>query len=201
MIINTKATLIIFISLILNPLLLLGYTHVSAITIYSKGAQGYGIGTITCPNGLTFNNERIEFEVSKNRNERVPADMPGKTTMTFGDWSIAGAAATAGATSNSDKTMANSGTIYKMQLSTNLNGLFINGFQQHDNICKGGAYSSSSSSGSSSSDGNDNASVVKVNYITISGPCNTKGTTISFSSLDGMSGSFTGIILCNFIRE
>jgi len=192
MIINTTAALITFMSLILSPLLLFEYSQVSAITIDSKGAQGYGIGTITCPNGITFNNEKIEFEVSKNRNERVPVDMPGKTTTTFGDWSIAGAAAAA-ATSNSDKTEANSGTISKIQLSTNLHGLFINGFQQSDNICKSRAVNSSN--------GDDDASTVKINYITISGPCNTKGTTISFSTLDGMRGSFTGFILCNFIRE
>jgi hypothetical protein len=187
MIINTIPALIIFVSLILSPLLLFEYTQVSAITIDSKGAQGYATGTITCPNGLTFNNEKIEFVVSKNKNERVSADMPGKTTMTFGDWSIA--AAVAAATSNSDKTIANSGTIYKMQLSTNLHGLIINGFQQHDNICKSGT------------DSSGHAGIVKINYITISGLCNTKGTTISFSSLDGMRGSFTGSILCNFIRE
>jgi hypothetical protein len=189
MIINTTAALITFMSLILSPLFLFEYSQVSAITIGSKGAQGYGIGTITCPNGLTFNNEKIEFEVSKNRNERVPVDMPGKTTTTFGDWSMAGAAAT----SNSDKTEANSGTIYKIQLSTNLHGLFINGYQQHDNICKSRTVNSSN--------GDHDASTVKINYITISGPCNTRGTTISFSTLDGMRGSFTGIILCNFIRE
>jgi hypothetical protein len=195
MIINTTAALITFMSLILSPLLLFEYSQVSAITIGSKGAQGYGIGTITCPNGLTFNNEKIEFEVSKNRNERVPVDMPGKTTMTFGDWSIAGAAAAAAAAanSNSDKTEANSGTVYKIQLSTNLHGLFINGFQQHDNICKSRTLNSSN--------GDDDASIVKINFITISGPCNTKGTTISFSTLDGTRGSFRGIILCNFIRE
>jgi hypothetical protein len=180
--INTIAAVVIFISLIVTPLLLFKYTQARAITVNSKGAQGYGIGTITCPSGLIFNNERIDFEVSKNRNERVPVDKPGKTSVTFGDWSIEAAIF------NSDKTKANSGSIYRMYLSSNLKNLLINGFQQQDNVCKSGISSSSSDD------------VLKVNYITITGPCNTKGTTISFSSLDGMKGSFTGTIICEFLR-
>ncbi len=41
----------------------------------NKVASGFGTGTLVCTNGLTFNNEQIQFEVT------------GKT-VTSGIWSI-----------------------------------------------------------------------------------------------------------------
>jgi hypothetical protein len=152
-------------------------------TVFSYGfkaatnvAAGFGTGTLTCPNGLTFNNEQIQFEVNKSKK----ATEQVKKTLTFGNWSIGAL--------NLQPHIAhpNSGSINGIHLSSSLKGISIEGSENQDNICQ--------------SVNRIGSSTVKINYISITGQCNTKDTIISFTALDGKKGSFKGTIVCNLIR-
>ena len=117
-----------------------------------------------CTNGLTFNNEQIQFEVT------------GKT-VTSGIWSIGAL--------NLQPDDTNFGSISGVHLSSSLKDISIKGSESKDNICQSV---------------NKIGNTVKINYISITGQCNTKDTIISFTSLDGKKGSFKGTIICNLIR-
>ena len=55
----------------------------------SKVAAGYGIGTLICPNRLAFNNEQINFDVSKSKGGGgVVRATEGVGPSTAGSWSI-----------------------------------------------------------------------------------------------------------------
>jgi uncharacterized protein (UPF0333 family) len=55
----------------------------------SKVAAGYGIGTLICPNRLAFNNEQINFDVSKSKGGGgVVGATEGVGPSTAGSWSI-----------------------------------------------------------------------------------------------------------------
>ena len=151
---------------ILAIILTLSPTVLSGVKAPTKVVSGFGTGTLSCPNGLTFNNEQIQFEVT------------GKT-VTSGIWSIGAL--------NLQPHMAhpNSGSINGIDLSSRLNDISIDGSENQDNICQSG---------------NRIGSIVKVNYISITGQCNTNDTVISFTALDGKKGSFKGTIICNLIR-
>jgi len=147
-------------------------------TVFSHGfkavnkiASGFGTGTLVCPNGLTFNNEQIQFEVSKSKKvaKQVTSD----------NWSIGAL--------NLQPHIAhpNSGSISGVHLSSSLKDISIKGSENQDNICQSV---------------NRIGSAVKINYISITGQCNTKDTIISFTSIDGKKGSFKGTIICNLLR-
>ena len=147
-------------------------------TVYSHGfkavnkmASGFGIGTLVCPNGKTFNNEQIQFEVSKSKKKAEP--------VTSDNWSIGAL--------NLQPHLAhpNFGSISGIHLSSSLKEISIKGSENQDNICQ---------------TVNRIGSTVKINYISIAGQCNTKDTIILFTSLDGKKGSFKGTIICNLLR-
>jgi hypothetical protein len=53
---------------ILATILILSPTSFSyGFRAANKVASGFGTGTLVCPNGLTFNNEQIQFEVNKSK--------------------------------------------------------------------------------------------------------------------------------------
>jgi hypothetical protein len=57
----------------------------SSTNTSAKTADGYGVGTVTCPNGLVFNDEQICFEVNKGTNlQKAGIKAAGLT----GHWSI-----------------------------------------------------------------------------------------------------------------
>jgi hypothetical protein len=148
----------------------------------SKVAAGYGIGTLICPNRLAFNNEQINFDVSKSKGG---GGVVGATEevgpLTAGGWSIH--------PSNSYASDTNSGSIDNIiHLSSSSSSpdhnILLKGIEQHDNICSKGGSSS-----------------LKTNYITITGQCNIKGTTtILLTALDGKKGTFDGMILCDVMK-
>jgi hypothetical protein len=150
--------------------------NTSASQIY----EGYGIGKLICSNGLSFNNEQIHFEVTKNKGERAGAGGGGARSLTAGDWDIH--------TISRYAAEANVGSIYEVVFSSPPssphNNIIIKGTEHDDSICKKSASNV----------------VVKTNYVTISGQCNIKGTIISFSALDGKKGTFQGSIICDKIR-
>jgi hypothetical protein len=147
----------------------------------SKVAAGYGIGTLICPNRLAFNNEQINFDVSKSKGGGgVVGATEGVGSLTAGGWSIH--------PSNSYASDTNSGSIDNIiHLSSSSSSspdhnILLKGIEQHDNICSKGGSSS-----------------LKTNYITITGQC--KGTTtILLTALDGKKGTFNGMILCDVMK-
>jgi hypothetical protein len=141
----------------------------------NKIASGFGTGSLVCPNGLTFNNEQIQFEVSKSK--KVTEQV--KKTLKSDNWSVSALNA------EPQTAHGNSGSINGVNLSSSLKDFLIRGSESQDNICQ-------------SVNGIGNA--VKINYISITGQCNTKDTTISFTSLDGKKGSFKGTTICSLIN-
>jgi hypothetical protein len=168
----TSIIIVLAIILILSPTAF-GYGSKSI----NKIASGFGTGTLVCPNGLTFNNEQIQFEVSKSK--KVTEQV--KKTPKSDKWSISAP----NPAPEPQTAHGNSGSINGVNLSSSLKDFLIKGSESQDNICR-------------SVNGIGNA--LKINYISISGQCNTKDTIISFTSLDGKKGSFKGTIVCNFIR-
>jgi hypothetical protein len=158
-------------------------TTTSIASASSKVAAGYGIGTLICPNRLVFNNEQINFDVSKSKGGGgVVGATEGVGPLTPGGWSIH--------PSNSYASDTNSGSIDNIihlsssSLSSPYHNILLKGIEQHDNICSKGGSSS-----------------LKTNYITITGQCNVKGTTtILLTSLDGKKGTFNGTILCDVMK-
>lgn len=151
----------------------------------SKVAAGYGIGTLICPNRLAFNNEQINFDVSKSKGGGgVVGATEGVGPSTAGSWSIH--------PSNSYASDTNSGSIDNIihlsspssSSSSPDHNILLKGVEQHDNICsKGGS------------------SGLKTNNITIAGECNVKGTTtILLTALDGKKGTLNGMILCDVMK-
>ena len=150
----------------------------------SKVAAGYGIGTLICPNRLAFNNEQINFDVSKSKGGGgVVGATEGVGPSTAGSWSIH--------PSNSYASDTNSGSIDNIihlsspsSSSSPDHNILLKGIEQHDNICSKGGSSS-----------------LKTNYITIAGQCNVKGTTtILLTALDGKKGTFNGMIFCDVMK-
>jgi len=167
-----RATLIsitiLAIILILSPIIF-SYGFRAA----SKMASGFGTGTLVCPNGLTYNNEQIQFEVTKSKKVKEQ----GEKTVTSNNWSIV-------ALNQPHTAHANSGYIKGVNLSSSLKDISIKGSESQDNICQ-------------SVNGKGNS--LKINYISITGQCNAKDTIISFTSIDGKKGSFKGTIICSLI--
>lgn len=173
------ATMITFVPLLITY----NVKEATAATVHNTSAgqiyDGYGIGKLICPNGLSFNNEQIHFEVTKNKGEPAGAG-GGARSLTSGDWSIH--------TISRYATEANSGSIYEVVFpstpSNPHNNIIIKGTEHDDSICNKSA----------------NSGVLKNNYITIAGQCNIKGTIISFSAIDGKKGTFQGSIICDKIK-
>ncbi|MDP9288202.1 MAG: hypothetical protein M3P08_08400 [Thermoproteota archaeon] len=167
--------------IILPPLLLFNNTGLLAFSANTKIAGGYGAGTITCPNKLVFNNEQIQFQVNKSKAAGVGSNEQGtiKSSLISGFWKV-------GTLNMPHTTHINLGSISDLHLSSSLHNISVKGIEQQDNICK---------------NGNDNMNTsVKLNYINITGQCNTKDTRMSFTSLDGKKGTFNGTIVCNALR-
>jgi hypothetical protein len=153
----------------------------------SKVAAGYGIGTLICPNRLAFNNEQINFDVSKSKGGGgVVGATEGVGPSTAGSWSIH--------PSNSYASDTNSGSIDNIihlsspssssSSSSPDHNILLKGIEQHDNICSKGGSSS-----------------LKTNNIIIAGECNVKGTTtILLTALDGKKGTLNGMILCDVMK-
>ena len=80
----------------------------------------------------------------------------------------------------------NLGSISDLRLSSSLHKISVKGVEQQDNICKNGNDSMNAS--------------VKFNYINITGQCNVKESRMSFTSVDGIKGTFNGTIVCNALR-
>ena len=157
-------------------------TTTSIANASSKVAAGYGIGTLICPNRLVFNNEQINFDVSKSKGGGgVVGATEGVGALPAGGWSIH--------PSNSYASDTNLGSIDNIihlssSSSSTSDNILLKGIEQHDNICSKGASSS-----------------LKTNYITITGQCDVKGTTtILFAALDGKKGTFNGTILCDVMK-
>ena len=157
-------------------------TTTSIANASSKVAAGYGIGTLICPNRLVFNNEQINFDVSKSKGGcEVVGATEGVGPLTAGGWSIH--------PSNSYASDTNLGSIDNIihlssSSSSTSDNVLLKGIEQHDNICSKGGSSS-----------------LKTNYITITGQCNVKGTTtILLTAFDGKKGTFNGMILCDVMK-
>ncbi len=164
---------------ILATILILSPTSFSyGFRAANKVASGFGTGALVCPNGLTFNNEQIQFEVNKSKKV---TEQVKKTVASDDNWSI-GALNPQPCTAHANSAF---GSINGVHLSSSLKDTSIKGSENQDNICQ-----------SENRIGN----AVKINYISITGQCNTKDTIISFTSLDGKKGSFKGTIICNLIR-
>ena len=175
------ATMITFVPLLITY----NVKEATAATVPNTSASqiydGYGIGKLICSNGLSFNNEQIHFEVTKNKEERAVAGGGGARSLTAGDWSIH--------TISRYATEANSGSIYEVVFSSTPSNphsnIIIKGTEHDDSICNKSA----------------NSVVLKNNYVTLAGQCNIKGTTIiSFSAIDGKKGTFQGSIICDKIK-
>ena len=67
----TISCMVFIILIILPPLLLFNNTGLLAFSANTKIAGGYGVGTITCPNKLIFNNEQMQFQVNKSKAANV----------------------------------------------------------------------------------------------------------------------------------
>ena len=79
----------------------------------------------------------------------------------------------------------NTGSISDLHLSSTLHNISINGIELQNNICK---------------NGNNNMGSAKLNYINITGQCNTTDKPMLFTSLDGKKGTLKGTIVCNALR-
>jgi|GEM_PF-2362296 hypothetical protein len=177
----TISYMVFIILIILPPLLLFNNTGLLAFYANTKIAGGYGVGTITCPNKLVFNNEQIQFQVNKSKAAGVGLNEQGpiKSSLISGFWKV-------GTLNMPHTTHINLGSISDLHLSSSLHNISVKGIEYQNNICK---------------NGNDNMNTsVKLNYINITGQCNTKDTRMSFTSLDGKKGTFNGTIVCNALR-
>jgi hypothetical protein len=187
MLILIVATMITFVPLLITY----NVKEATAATVPNTSAgqiyDGYGTGKLICSNGLSFNNEQIHFEVTKNKGERagvgagVVGGGGGARSLTAGNWGIH--------TISRYATEAIAGSInevvFSSSPSTPHNNIIIKGTEHDDSICNKSASSV----------------VLKTNYVTISGQCDIKGTTtISFIALDGKKGTFQGSIICDKIR-
>jgi len=167
--------------IILPPLLLFNNTALLAFFANTKIAGGYGVGTLTCPNKLVFNNEQIQFQVNKSKAVGAGLNEQGttKSSLISGVWKV-------GTLNMPHTTHINLRSISDLHLSSSLHNMSVKGIEQRDNICK-------------NINGNMNTSV-KFNYINITGQCNVKESEISFTSVDGKKGTFNGSIICNPLR-
>ncbi len=186
MLILIIATMITFVPLLITY----NVKEATAATLPNTSASqiydGYGIGKLICSNGLSFNNEQIHFEVTKNNGERAGAGGGGggggggARSLTAGDWSIH--------TISRYATEDNVGSIYEVVFSSSPssshNNIIIKGTEHDDSICNKSA----------------SGVVVKTNYVTIAGHCNINGTIIWFSAIDGKKGTFQGLIICDKIK-
>jgi hypothetical protein len=169
--------MVLVILLILPPLLLFNNTGLLAFSANTKIAGGYGAGIITCPNKLVFNNEQIQFQVNKSKAAGPGSNEQGtiRPSLISGFWKV-------GTLNTPHTTHINLGSISDLRLSSSLHKISVKGLEQQDNICK---------------NGNDS---VKFNYINITGQCNVKESRMSFTSVDGIKGTFNGTIVCNALR-
>ncbi|HKR57457.1 MAG TPA: hypothetical protein VJR67_01155 [Candidatus Nitrosopolaris sp.] len=168
--------------IIISPLLMFfSSTDLLAFSTSIKIAGGYGIGTLTCPNKLVFNNEQIQFQVNKSKSVEAGSNDQGttKSSLISGFWQV-------GTLSLPHTIRINSGSISDLHLSSSLHKISVKGLEQRDNICK---------------NGNNNMNTgIKFNYINITGQCNERESQISFTSLDGKNGTFNGTTVCNVLR-
>ena len=171
--------LVFVILLILPPLLLFNNTGLLAFSPNTKIAGGYGAGTITCPNKLVFNNEQIQFQVNKSKAAGLGSNEQGaiRPSLISGFWKV-------GTLNMPNTTHINLGSISDLRLSSSLHNISVKGIEQQDNICKNDSTNAS----------------VKFNYINITGQCNVKESRMSFTSVDGIKGTFNGTIVCNALR-
>ena len=173
--------MVFIILIILPPLLLFNNTGLLAFYANTKIAGGYGVGTITCPNKLVFNNEQIQFQVNKSKAAGVGSNEQGtiKSSLISGFWKV-------GTLNMPHTTHINLGSISDLHLSSSLHNISVKGIEQQNNICKNGSDNMNTS--------------VKFNYINITGQCNAKESQMSFTSVDGKKGTFNGTIVCNALR-
>lgn len=82
--------LVFSIIVILQALLLFNNTALLAFYANTKVVGGYGVGTITCPNNLVFNNEQIQFQVNKSKVVALGSNEQGtiKSSLISGVWKI-----------------------------------------------------------------------------------------------------------------
>jgi hypothetical protein len=174
-------TCLVFLILItLSPPLFFNNKGLLAFYADTKVAGGYGVGTITCPDKLVFNNEQFQFQVNKSKAVGSSEQGTNKSSsLISGAWKI-------GTLNVPLTTHINSGSISDLHLSSSLHNISVKGVEQQNNICKNGIDNTSPS--------------VKFNYINITGKCNTKESQMSFTSVDGKRGAFNGTIVCNALR-
>jgi len=177
----TISSMLFIILIVSPPLLLFNNTGLLAFSANTKIAGGYGVGTITCPNKLVFNNEQIQFQVNKSKAAEVGPNEQGtiKSSLISGFWEL-------GTLNVPHTTHINLGSISDLHLSSSLHNISVKGIEKQNNICKNGSDSMNTG--------------VKLNYINITGQCNAKESQMSFSSVDGKKGTFNGTIVCNALR-
>jgi hypothetical protein len=177
----TISSMVFIILMALPPLLLINNTGLLAFSANTKIAGGYGVGTITCPNKLVFNNEQIQFQVNKSKASGVGPNEQGtiKSSSISGFWEL-------GTLNVPHTTHINSGPINDLHLSSSLHNISVKGIEKQNSICKNGSDNMNSN--------------VKFNYINITGQCNAKESQMSFTSVDGKKGTFNGTIVCNALR-
>jgi hypothetical protein len=177
----TISSMVFIILMALPPLLLINNTGLLAFSANTKIAGGYGVGTITCPNKLVFNNEQIQFQVNKSKASGVGPNEQGtiKSSSISGFWEL-------GTLNVPHTTHINSGPISDLHLSSSLHNISVKGIEKQNSICKNGSDNMNSN--------------VKFNYINITGQCNAKESQMSFTSVDGKKGTFNGTIVCNALR-
>ena len=177
----TISSMVFIILIILSALLLFTNKELLALSANTKIAGGYGVGTITCPNKLVFNNEQIQFQVNKSKAAGVGPKDQGtiKSSLISGFWKV-------GTLNVPHTTHINLGSISDLHLSSSLHNISVKGIEKQNNICKNGS--------------NDMNTSVKINYINITAQCNAKESQMSFTSVDGKKGTFNGTIVCNALR-
>src|SRR2546428_8362421 len=175
----TISSMVFIILIALPPLLLINNTELLAFSANTKIAGGYGVGTISCPNKLVFNNEQIQFQVNKSKAAGLGSNEQGtiRPSLISGFWKV-------GTLNMPNTTHINLGSISDLRLSSSLHKISVKGVEQQDNICKNDSTNAS----------------VKFNYINITGQCNVKESRMSFTSVDGIKGTFNGTIVCNALR-
>ena len=173
----TTSCMVSIILIILCPIFFFNNVVLVAFPANTKIAGGYGVGTITCPNKLTFNNEQIQFLINKSE---VAAGTVKSSSLISGFWKV-------GTLNVPNTTHINLGLISDLHLSSTLHNVSIKGIKQQYNICN-----------SENSNINTN---FKLNYINITGQCNTTDGPILYTSTDGEKGTFTGTIICNALRK
>jgi hypothetical protein len=178
--------MVFIVLIILSPLLLFNNRGLLAFYANTKIAGGYGVGTITCPNKLLFNNEQIQFQVNKSKVVGAGSNEQGtnkSSSLISGAWKI-------GTLNTPHTTHINVGSISDLRLPSSLHNMSVKGVEQQDNICRNG-----------NGNGNGNSSPsIKSNYVNITGKCNVKESQAYFTSVDGKRGTFNGTIVCNELR-